>query len=35
MQKSFKIIYNDIRYNSKIRLNVNLVYTKISGYIIL
>ena len=24
-------LYNDIRYNSKIRYNVNLVYTKISG----
>ena len=24
-------LYNDIRYNSKIRYNVDLVYTKISG----
>ena len=24
-------LYNDIRYNSKIRYNVNLVWTKISG----
>ena len=25
------LLYNDIRYNSKIRYNVNLVRTKISG----
>ena len=24
-------LYNDIRYNSKIRYNVNLIFTKISG----
>ena len=24
-------LYNDIRYNSKIRYNVNLVFTKFSG----
>ena len=31
MMSAVNPLYNDIRYNSKIRFNVNLVRTKISG----